>query len=91
MLTLIRLFSTCDCRLFDLSHGSLMTSTFQGPESPCLLDVKEIISVVGMVPHSVQLPSCVVEDRFFVVEKSGLEIARSGPEEDEGEGEGEDN
>ncbi|KIK75349.1 hypothetical protein PAXRUDRAFT_41724, partial [Paxillus rubicundulus Ve08.2h10] len=77
------LFSKSHPELLKLSHGTLMTCTSLGQPSLHLIDVKDILSVVGMVPHSLTLPSGVVENRFFVVEKSGLKIACSGPEVDD--------
>ncbi|KIK77011.1 hypothetical protein PAXRUDRAFT_168111, partial [Paxillus rubicundulus Ve08.2h10] len=79
------LFSESHPELLELSHGTLMTCTLLGQPSLHLIDIKDILSVVGMVPHSLTLPSGVVENRFFVVEKSGLEIAHSGPEADDGD------
>ncbi|KAG0694981.1 hypothetical protein DFH29DRAFT_880324 [Suillus ampliporus] len=46
-----------------------------------LLDLSfqaSIKAVVGMVPHTPRLPSGVVENRFFLVEKLGLDIATFG-------------
>ncbi|KAF9218997.1 hypothetical protein BS17DRAFT_671204, partial [Gyrodon lividus] len=62
-------------KLLELSHGTLMTCTSLGQPSLCHIDVRDILSVVGLVPHSLTLPSGLVENRFFVVEKSGLDIA----------------
>ncbi|KAG1837569.1 hypothetical protein DFJ58DRAFT_862856 [Suillus subalutaceus] len=40
-----------------------------------VVDLKSILSVVGMVPHQPTLPLSVTEDRFFMVVKPGLDIA----------------
>jgi hypothetical protein len=43
-----------------------------------VVDAKSITDVIGMVPHRPNLPSGVTEDRFFLVEKPGLDIATFG-------------
>ncbi|KAG1796456.1 uncharacterized protein BJ212DRAFT_1306315 [Suillus subaureus] len=42
------------------------------------VNVKSITDVIGMVPHQPNLPSGVTEDRYFLVEKPGLNIATFG-------------
>ncbi|KAG1768973.1 hypothetical protein EDD22DRAFT_771576 [Suillus occidentalis] len=41
----------------------------------CVVDVKQILSVVAMIPHTPRLPSGVTEARFFMMEKPGLDIS----------------
>ncbi|KAG1853961.1 hypothetical protein F4604DRAFT_1932931 [Suillus subluteus] len=43
-----------------------------------VIDVKKIISVVAMIPHKPRLPSGIIEDRFFMLEKPELDIANFG-------------
>ncbi|KIJ10746.1 hypothetical protein PAXINDRAFT_30001, partial [Paxillus involutus ATCC 200175] len=79
-----QLFSDSNPDLYELSCGTLLSCKALGKQSLQLIDITDILSVVGMVPHSPKLPSGVIENWFFVVEKSGLEIANSGPEADDG-------
>ncbi|KAF9219884.1 hypothetical protein BS17DRAFT_716393 [Gyrodon lividus] len=39
-----------------------------------VIDIKAIISVVGMIPHTPHLPSGVTEDHFFLLERPGLDL-----------------
>lgn len=56
-----------------------------------MVDVKQIQSVVAMIPHKPMLPSGVMEeeDRFFMLEKPGLDISNvgiiNGPPDDDGD------
>ncbi|KAG1898623.1 uncharacterized protein F5891DRAFT_955269, partial [Suillus fuscotomentosus] len=40
-----------------------------------VVDVKQILSVVAMIPHTPTLPSGATEARFFMMEKPGLDIS----------------
>jgi len=52
------------------------------------IGVKDIDSVVAMIPHKPEIPDePVVEQRFFVVEKPGLDVAHMGGYEEEYENE----
>ncbi|KIK75218.1 hypothetical protein PAXRUDRAFT_173445, partial [Paxillus rubicundulus Ve08.2h10] len=39
-----------------------------------VIDIKAIISVVGMIPHTPRLPSGVMEDQFFLLERPRLDL-----------------
>lgn len=43
-----------------------------------VLNVKKILSVVAMVPHTPTLPSGVTEPRFFMMERPGFDISNLG-------------
>lgn len=55
-----------------------MSCTHLGDASLQVIDVKSIHAVVAMVPHQVNN-----EERFFVVEKPGLDVADLGGYEEE--------
>jgi hypothetical protein len=40
-----------------------------------VLPIKQIVSVVAMIPHRPTLPSGIAEDQYFMVEKLGLDLA----------------
>ncbi|KAJ8588647.1 hypothetical protein M405DRAFT_792718 [Rhizopogon salebrosus TDB-379] len=75
---LVSVYSLPHDGLLTLSHNTLWSCTYHGNDALCVIDVKSIQSVVLMAPHCLKLPSGVEEDRFFVVEKPGLDIARVG-------------
>ena len=77
---LVTLYSPPDQDLLARSHGVLVSCTKLGEDSLCVIDVTSIKFVVAMVPHS---PSGILEDRCFLVEKSGMEIARFRAENDD--------
>jgi hypothetical protein len=59
-----------------MSYNTLMSCTYRGDESLIVVDAKAIIAVVAMVPHS-PFPEDTT-DRYFVVEKPGLDVAYLG-------------
>lgn len=89
----ISLFSLPDNELLELSSHVVASCAYYGDDDICVIDIKSITDVVAMVPHHPRLPSGVVEDRFFMVEKPGLDVASFGilPVDDAVEGEGGDN
>jgi hypothetical protein len=89
----ISLFSLPDNELLELSSHVVASCTYYGDDDIRVIDIKSITDVVAMVPHRPRLPSGVVEDRFFMVEKPGLDVASFGilPADDAVEGEGGDN
>lgn len=82
---LVTLYSLPQPELLALSYGALISCTHKGEESLCVIDVNTIQSVVGMIPHKPTLPNGQVEERFFLVEKTGLDIARCGLQDDNGD------
>jgi len=85
-------YSLLDNSLLNLSLSShmLMSSTFS--DELVVVRIKSIKSVVGIIPHRLKRPSSIIEDRFFVMEKPGLDISQVGipysvyqDEDDQGE------
>ncbi|TFK82762.1 hypothetical protein K466DRAFT_499728 [Polyporus arcularius HHB13444] len=81
-LAMIAAFSAPDPALMEYSNGTLLACTHLGNDAREVIFVKDIVSVVAMVP----LPMTAAEaredgsaaryaSRFFVVEKPGLDIA----------------
>ncbi|KAG1833181.1 hypothetical protein EV424DRAFT_1312206 [Suillus variegatus] len=73
---LIQLYSTPDESLLKLSSQTVASCTRL--DEFCILDVKKIRSVVGMIPHTPTLPSGVTEPRFFMMERPGFDISNLG-------------
>lgn len=73
---LIQLYSTPDESLLKLSSQTVASCTRL--DEFCILDVKKICSVVGMIPHTPTLPSGVTEPRFFMMERPGFDISNLG-------------
>jgi len=82
-IALVTLYSPPQPYIFQESYGVLVSSTKLGDASLCAIEVTAIRSVVSMVPHRINLLEGVGEDRYFLVEKMGLELARIGTENDE--------
>ncbi|KII83655.1 hypothetical protein PLICRDRAFT_32845 [Plicaturopsis crispa FD-325 SS-3] len=72
---LISLYSTPDTGLLAQSFNTLYSCQHQGDTALVVVDVQSIVSVVAMVPHRPVLQSGRVEDRYFVAEKPGLDVA----------------
>ncbi|KAG1812448.1 uncharacterized protein BJ212DRAFT_1301462 [Suillus subaureus] len=89
----ISLFSLPDNELLELLSHVVTSCAYYGDDGIHVIDIKSITDVVTMVPHHPRLPSEVVEDHFFMVEKPGLDVASFGilPVDDAVEGEGSDN
>jgi hypothetical protein len=75
-LVMVSVYSPPHVELLTLSYHTLWSSTYQGDVSLIVIDVKSITAVVAMVPHQ-PFPGDSVE-RFFVVEKPGLDVASLG-------------
>ncbi|KIK16631.1 hypothetical protein PISMIDRAFT_15704 [Pisolithus microcarpus 441] len=75
-IALIRLYSLPDESLLKMSSHTLVSSKLA--DEFAVVHVKLIKSVVGMIPHRVRLPSGITEDRFFLMEKPGLDISQIG-------------
>ncbi|KAF9223047.1 hypothetical protein BS17DRAFT_796200 [Gyrodon lividus] len=76
---LVQLFSPPDNTLLQLSHTTVPM---------CQATQEDIISVVGMIPHSPCLPSGEVGEHFFTLERPGLNIShfiQAGHADDEGD------
>jgi hypothetical protein len=71
------MYSQPDTDLLDLSFQAVSSCAYLEDDIR-VVNIKSIKAVVGMVPHTPRLPSGVVENRFFLVEKPGLDIATFG-------------
>lgn len=85
---LLQLYSHPDEALLEVSSQTVV-SCIQLNEFT-VTHVKNIASVVAMIPHKPTLPSGVTEDRFFMLEKPGLDISTLGVRDDENEEDQED-
>ncbi|KAH8980248.1 hypothetical protein EDB86DRAFT_2813862 [Lactarius hatsudake] len=82
-LALVSLYSRPDPSLLRLSMNTLWSCVYLGDGALKFVDVKAIQSVVAMIPHRPSIDGRSAEDRFFVVEKPGFDVAiMSGIEED---------
>ena len=75
-IVVIRTYSLPDDSLLKSSSHTLISSTFS--DELVIVQIKSIKSVVGIIPHHLKCPSGVIEDRFFVMEKPGLDISQVG-------------
>ncbi|KAG2099859.1 uncharacterized protein F5147DRAFT_754682 [Suillus discolor] len=82
-IAVISVFSAPDADLVQLSNQTVLSCKYLGDEGLCVVDVTSIKSVVAMIPHRPTLPSGVIEDRFFVLERPGLDIYQFGVEQDQ--------
>ncbi|KAG2053775.1 hypothetical protein BDR06DRAFT_857656, partial [Suillus hirtellus] len=80
---MVSVYSCLDQQLLDLSHGTMWSCTHDGDKNLQLIDVQIITAVVAMIPHHPTLPCGVMEDRYFMVEKTGLDITLIGVEVEE--------
>ncbi|KAN0087914.1 hypothetical protein V8E55_006535 [Tylopilus felleus] len=77
---LVTLYSLPDDDLLVQSHGALVSCTKLGEDSLCIIEISTIQSVVAIIPHS---PPGIDEDRYFLLEKTGMQIVHFGEENDE--------
>lgn len=78
----IYLFAPFDSDLDRLSYGTLKTCHFLGEESLTFIDIKTIVSVVGMVPHALPDREEHEQQHFFMVDMSKLDGAFNHPQAD---------
>ncbi|KIK73081.1 hypothetical protein PAXRUDRAFT_179303 [Paxillus rubicundulus Ve08.2h10] len=71
-ITIIHLFSVPDPQLLAMSEQTVASCLLL--DEIQVIDIKAIISIVGMIPHTPRLPSGVTEDRFFLWERPGLDL-----------------
>ena len=82
-LALVSLFSKPDPALLRLSVNTLWSCEHKGDSALKFVDVKCIQAVVAMVPHAPAIEGREACERFFLVEKPGLDVAvMVGAEED---------
>ena len=72
----IRTYLLPDDSLLKSSSHTLISSTFS--DELVVVRIKSIKSVVRIIPHRLKHPSGIIEDRFFVMEKPGLDISQVG-------------
>jgi hypothetical protein len=72
-LALVSLYSLPHEELLEYSHHTLLSCVYEGDARLQVIDIKSIMSVVAMVPHHPFLEDPL--DRYFVVEKPGLDVA----------------
>ncbi|KAH7905503.1 hypothetical protein BJ138DRAFT_1017616, partial [Hygrophoropsis aurantiaca] len=71
-LALVSIYSPPDAAILESSYNTVWICRYQGNASLTVVDVKNITSVVAMVPAGDR------ENEYFVVEKPGLEVAYMG-------------
>jgi len=74
-------FSSPDQTLLNISYNTLRSCTYLGQGSLMVIGVKYISSVIAMVPHQPFGGDSI--QRYFVVEKPGLEVACLGGVEEQ--------
>ena len=82
-LALVSLFSRPDQTLLLISANTLCSCEYQGDDALRFINVKTIQAVVAMIPHRPEIEGRPPSERFFLVEKPGLDVAIiAGVEED---------
>jgi hypothetical protein len=79
---LVTLYSHPDPHLLHASFETVASCTKLGEESLTVIQISAIQAVVTMIPHKLS-QAVDEENRYFLVEKSGMELARFGEEEEE--------
>ncbi|KAG0694271.1 hypothetical protein DFH29DRAFT_779949, partial [Suillus ampliporus] len=69
----VQMYSMPHKELLKLSSQTLISCTLL--DDILAIDVKNIVSVIAMIPRELTLPSGVTESRFFMMERPGLEIS----------------
>ncbi|KAI0352686.1 hypothetical protein OH77DRAFT_1408449 [Trametes cingulata] len=88
---LVSVFGPCDRTLYERSKKTVELHTYRGNSGLCVVDVKRIRSVIGMIPDDegdgVDFESDYlhlhVGSQYFVVEKLGLEVRMFGTHDEE--------
>ncbi|KIK75582.1 hypothetical protein PAXRUDRAFT_18868 [Paxillus rubicundulus Ve08.2h10] len=75
-IAIIKLYSHPDEDLFHLSSQTVTTCNLSN--ELIVIDVKQIKSVVAMIPRRLRLPSCIEEERFCVLSQPGLDVSLLG-------------
>jgi len=89
-LALVSLYSKPDDYLLSISANTLWSSEYQGNGALKFIDIKTIQSVVVMIPHKPEILGLPPSERFFLVEKPGLDVAMMAGIEDDVPGDEED-
>jgi hypothetical protein len=77
-LAMVSMYSPPHDLLLTLSYNTLWSCTYQGNRSLRVIDAKLIAAVVAMVPHQPFPEDSSSVERFFVVEKPGLDVSSLG-------------
>jgi hypothetical protein len=72
---MVSVYSLPHAGLLTLSYNTLWSCTYHGNHSLRVIDAKSISAVVAMVPHQSFPDDSNPAERFFVVEKPGLDIS----------------
>jgi hypothetical protein len=70
---MVSLYTPPNPTLFEESSGTLLACRHTGEDGLAVIDVKEIVSLVAMVPLPTLPDEVDYKNMFFPVEKSGLE------------------
>ena len=79
---LVTLYSHPDRHLLQESSGTVVSCTKLSEQGLVVIDISCIQAVVAMIPHKFSPDS---ESTYFLVEKTGMELARFGMEEEDDE------
>jgi hypothetical protein len=74
-LALVSLYSRPDPTLLRVSVNTLWSCEYQGDSALKFVEVKCIQAVVAMIPHTPVIEGQEARERFFLVEKPGLDVA----------------
>jgi hypothetical protein len=89
-LALVSIYSRPHPSLLQLSANTLWSCEHRGDASLRFIDVKMIQAVVAMVPHRPAVGGRAEEERYFMVEKPGFDVAvMAGVDQETPENEGE--
>jgi hypothetical protein len=77
-LALISLYSPPEPSLLKASYNTLWSCEHQGDLALRFVDARTIQSVVAMIPHTPRIEAQQLGERFFLVEKPGLDVAMIG-------------
>ena len=80
-LAMVSCYSSLDQTLLDISYNTLQSCTYLGQGGRMVVDVKNINSVIAMVPHKPFNGGSI--QQYFVVEKPGLVVACLGGVEEQ--------
>jgi hypothetical protein len=72
---LVSLYTKPDPTLLQLSVNTLWSCEYKGDSALEFINVKTIQAVVSMIPHTPSIPGKAPSERFFLVEKPGLDVA----------------
>jgi hypothetical protein len=75
---IVSVYSPPDAALLEQSFGTVWSCKHQGEQGLHVVEIEQIQAVVAVIPHRPTLPSGVTEDRFFVIERTGLDVSTTG-------------